>query len=419
MRRLLLLPTLVLGLAAAFAISGNAARSGAATSAAASSGTIKALDAHSITVHSVVDITCRLTPQSPNLSRFGVGDRVKIVCADGVLKRIRNASAGPTVAHGQTTAPPVKSPDAQPAATQTNGNTYGFGAIAVLGPTSIGVIGERPLTCALGPASPRLGDFHVGDRVKVACQNGFLVAIAADSPTGPPATTSAPTTTSATTTAGGNGTLTALTPTSLTVTGDRSLTCSVGSSSPATGQFHVGAAVKIGCVNGALYYIVGATPPPSTTTTSTTPTTITSANAYGIGTISGLSPTTISVTGESPLTCEIGSSSPPLGDYHVGDAVKLGCQNHVLYGIIKSTTATTSTTTSTSATTTTTAAPTTTATGSGTITALSPSAVTVTGDRALTCTIAATGPSPADYQLGLGAHVTIGCVNGVLAHISV
>ena len=90
----------------------------------------------------------------------------------------------------------------------------------------------------------------------------------------------------------------------ITVTGERSLTCTIGPNSPRTGDFHVGDTVRIGCLNGALYYIVNASPPPPTTTATTTTTTTTSTtNDYGFGTITSLTSTTITVTGDSSLTC--------------------------------------------------------------------------------------------------------------------
>ncbi|MBV8080029.1 MAG: hypothetical protein JO186_06590, partial [Actinobacteria bacterium] len=207
----------------------------------------------------------------------------------------------------------------------------------------------------------------------------------------------------------------------ISVTGDRTLTCSVSSTSPSLGGFHVGDAVKMGCHNGVLVGIVASTPTTSSTTTTTTATT----NAYGFGTITALTSSSISVTGDRSLTCSIGSGSPAVGDYHVGDAVKMGCQNSVLYGIVHTTpttTSTTTTTTTTPSTSTTTTTPTTTtslASGSGTITALSASSVTVTGDSSLTCSIGSSGPNPATYGLGVGSRVSIGCTNGVLSHVTV
>ena len=37
--------------------------------------------------------------------------------------------------------------------------------------------GDRETTCTLGPYSPKLGDFHVGENVKICCTNGVLAGI--------------------------------------------------------------------------------------------------------------------------------------------------------------------------------------------------------------------------------------------------
>jgi len=319
----------------------------------------------------------------------------------------------------------------------------GAGTIKTLNTATIVVHGSFDIACFVTTRSPSVALFAVGQRVELACKDGVLTKIHRISTTVPTLTvpsgttslhadtgttsTTTPITTTTTTSAGGTnaygfGSISALTATSISVTGDRTLTCSVSSTSPSLGGFHVGDAVKMGCHNGVLVGIVASTPTTSSTTTTTTATT----NAYGFGTITALTSSSISVTGDRSLTCSIGSGSPALGDYHVGDAVKMGCQNSVLYGIVHTTPTTTSTTTTTTTTTTpstsTTTTPTTTtslASGSGTITALSASSVTVTGDSSLTCSIGSSGPNPATYGLGVGSRVSIGCTNGVLSHVTV
>jgi hypothetical protein len=421
MRRFLVVPLLLAGFAAAFAIGGNAARNTPAIKAASGTGTIRSLGTDSIVVHSVFDLACKLTSRSPSVIAYAVGDRVKIVCANGVLVRIRPA----TVHHVATTQTTNTQSGDSPAPDSPAPTTAsGVGAITTLTTASIAVTGDRNLTCTVGPESPALGDYHLGDRVKIGCVNGVLYVIARTGDAPPPVSTTTRTTTTTaeasstttvgTTTAGGSGTLTGLSSSSVTVTGDRSLTCAVGATSPSTAAFHVGDAVKIGCVNGVLYYIVAATPPPPTTTTTTTESN-TGTNAYGFGTISALSATSISVTGDSSLTCAVTADSAALGDYHVGDAVKIGCRNGVLYGIVRNTqTATTTTTTTTTSTTTSTHTY-----ASGTITALGTTSVTVTGaSSTLTCAIAPSGPSPLSYGFKVGDHLTIACENGVLTHVS-
>ena len=36
---------------------------------------------------------------------------------------------------------------------------------------------DSGMTCSVGDPSPHLGDYHVGDRVKVLCTDGVLTAI--------------------------------------------------------------------------------------------------------------------------------------------------------------------------------------------------------------------------------------------------
>ena len=216
-------------------------------------------------------------------------------------------------------------------------------------------------------------------------------AHAPDSSTSANAEHATTTTPGATSTASGVGTISAISTSSstITVTGDRSLTCTIGASSPGLGGYHVGDHVKIGCVNGVLYAIAKIDSEPEHSTSTTTPAT----NLYGFGAISALSPTSIAVTGDHNLTCSVGSSSPGLGDYHVGDHVKIGCQNGVLIGIARSDTTTTATTTTTT--------PVAYSYATGTLTALSSSSITVTGDGApLTCAIGHDAQSLTEFHVG-------------------
>jgi len=299
---------------------------------------------------------------------------------------------------------------------------YATGLVKSLSAAVLTVHGARDVRCRLTPHSPATAAVTVGDRVAVTCTGNVLIRIRdfgqTTPPTPAPATTAQPT--APATTAGGSGSITALSSTSITVTGDRSLTCAITTAVAGLNNFHAGDAVRIGCVDGALYYVVAATPP-ATTTTTTTPSTAAPPNSYGIGTITALTATTITVTGDRTLSCELASSSPALGDYHIGEVVKIACQNSVLTGIVaNTTTATTTTTTTTTVAAPPVPAPTTqnASSGKGTITALSPTSITVTGDQSLTCAIGPSSPAPSDYGLTVGAHVGIGCVSGVLTHLS-
>ena len=293
------------------------------------------------------------------------------------------------------------------------------GAITSLTPSSLTVHGAFDVTCKLTSRSPVTAGFGVGQRVKVACPGGLLAKIRRIGPPAgtPTATAGAESAPAPGTTSSGAGAITALGASAITVTGDRTLTCAIGSGSPSTGDFHLGDAVKIGCVNGALHYIARAGIS-TTASTTTIPAKTDATSSYGLGSIGSLSPTTIAVTGDRPLSCELTSASPALAAFQVGDHVKIACRNLVLVAIALAdgTAAATTTTTTTPSTTTATASQN--SYGVGTITALSSTSVTVTGDRDATCAIAPGGPSPVDYHLGVGGQVTIACTNGVLAHVS-
>jgi hypothetical protein len=228
--------------------------------------------------------------------------------------------------------------------------------------------------------------------------------------TTPAATTTAPNYTYAT------DPISALGSTSITV---GPLTCSIGSSSPGTGDFKVGVRVRIYCSNGVLISIKADTPATTTTTTSQPPTTTTTTPTnYTSATdgITALSSTSITV---GQLTCAIGISSPHTGDFKVGDRARIYCASGVLAYLIRPEAPATTTTTTTN----TTApiapiAPTTdhhddvTTTRLGTISALNTASITVDG---LTCTIGSSSPSLSAFRLG--DQVGIGCTNGALVKI--
>jgi ribosomal protein L21E len=307
-------------------------------------GTLTALSDASVTVHTDSrNLTCTRNAASPKLGDYHVGDKVKIACTNGFLTAIAKVDAPPPV------------------------TTYGTGTVSALSTTSITVHNdERDLTCTLTDASPKLGDYHVGDRVKIYCTNGALVAIAR-----------ADTTTSTT------GTLTALSPTSLTVHSDGGdVTCSRTTGSPSLDGYQLGDRVKATCVNGVL-------------------TGIARADTYqgGLGTLSALSASSLTVHIDGgDLTCTLGDTSPALGDYHLGDNVKVYCKNGVLYSIARVDTATVTMITT------------------GTLSALSPTSLTVLSDGGQkTCSRTAGSPSLDGYAVG--NHVRATCVNGVLTAI--
>jgi hypothetical protein len=130
--------------------------------AVGAAGTVSAVSATSLTVHTDGGaVTCSVADGSPSVAEVHVGDPVKIGCVDGVLRVLVTAAqpAPPAGDHHQVT-------------------TAG-GTLSALSDTSVTVhSGEKgDVTCSVGPSSPRLGDFHVGDHVGMACVDGVLAKL--------------------------------------------------------------------------------------------------------------------------------------------------------------------------------------------------------------------------------------------------
>jgi hypothetical protein len=212
-------------------------------------GAITALSDTSISLHDGNrDLTCAIDDTSPSTDGFAVGQHAAVACAKGVLAKIatitRPAPSPPPTTTTPTTPPPHKTLGAQ-------------GVLTALSSSSVTVHTDGgDVTCTVGANSPALGDFQVGDRVKMACVDGIVVALAkADAapntapppppPPPPPATTA-------------GGTITALSSSALTIhnTEHGDVTCSVGPSSPSLGDYHVGDRVGIACVDDTLVKIV-------------------------------------------------------------------------------------------------------------------------------------------------------------------
>ncbi len=263
-------------------------------------GTIASLGADGITVRGERSLTCRIGDRSPGVGDFKVGDRVGIACIDGLLAKI------------------VRLPEATAPASLADV----AGEIIALGSGAITVRGEHELSCRITDGSPSLGELKIGDRVKMICANGVLTTIARATTTPPTGEKEQPATTSLV------GAITLLTATTIGVHGERDLTCTVGSSSPKLGDYKVGDRVKIACANGVLTAI-GRTedgaPPPATTTDGATAT----------GTITVLGELAITIHGERDTSCTLGGASPKLGDFRLGDRVKISCANAVLTAIAR------------------------------------------------------------------------------------
>jgi hypothetical protein len=134
------------------------------TSGRAYEGTVTAVSTTSITVHTPNgDGTCTIGAGSPSLTGVTVGDRVLAGCtADTkqlvLLKKLAAAPPAPT--------PPSDSHTVTVA-----------GTLSALSSSSLTVHGEHgDVTCTVS-ATARLGDFHVGDRVGMACTDGVLLKL--------------------------------------------------------------------------------------------------------------------------------------------------------------------------------------------------------------------------------------------------
>ena len=201
-------------------------------------------------------LTCTLTGDSPVPATFKVGDQVGIACVDGVLVKIvrlpqpagSNDGSGKD---GTTTTPSV--------------NLYATGSITALTDGAIAIHGDRDTSCTRGPSSPKLGDYKLGDRVRIACTNGVLTGIARaeSSPPPPPPPPPAPPTTTPTVNTYATGSITALTDGAIAIHGDHDTTCTRGPSSPTLGDYKVGDKVTIACVNGVLAGIAKSSSPPA------------------------------------------------------------------------------------------------------------------------------------------------------------
>jgi hypothetical protein len=330
MRRLILLPLALLGLASLGLASAGAFPMihGADASAV---GMIVKLSPTSISVgrHEHHRLTCTLVPSSPATALFAAGDRVKIACAAGSLVAIADVPKSRKSDH-----------DGAPGAATTSQPTltYAIGPITARSDTSLSV---QTMTCTVGPGSPSTGGFIVGTVVRMACEDGILVALkrSDDGPrTATTTTTTAATTTTQPLISAITGTVVTL-GTSITVNGGddgrASLTCTITGDSPSTSGFPVGTHVRMYCKNAVLLSLSRVDAP--TTTTASTTTTTTAPPVYsGIsGTIAALGSTAITVnrtSGDGPLSlaCTIGPGSPSTSGFAPGSSVRMYCKDGAL-----------------------------------------------------------------------------------------
>jgi hypothetical protein len=258
-------------------------------------GTLTELSDTSVTVRDGDhDFVCKVGDATPALDAFHVGDHVVIACKAGSLVGITK----------------VEIPAPKPPVVERTGQ----GTISALSETALTVHTDGgDVSCTLNEGSPRLGDFHVGDRVKFGCKNDVLAALYKVDAPKPPVVERT-----------GQGTISALSTSSLTVhTDGGEVTCSLSDGSPKLGDYHVGDLVKFGCRNDVLTGIYKPAPPAPPVV-----------YRSGQGTISALSTSSVTVhTDGGDVSCALGEKSPKLGDFHVGDRVKFYCTNDVLSGL--------------------------------------------------------------------------------------
>ncbi len=273
-------------------------------------GAITALTDGSITLHDGDhDFTCTIGPSSPTTAGLKVGQHVNVACANGVLVAI---------------APVVTTP----------GRAY-EGTVSAVSATSITVhTPHGDGTCTVGDGSPSLADVKVGDRVLAGCKAGTnqlvllkkLPAVPAPQPQPEPHPLT------------GAGTVSAVSPTSLTVhTDGGDLTCSISDGSPSVAEVKVGDRVKFGCLGGVLKALVrGDTTAPPAPAPAPTPAPPTDGHTVTAGgTLSALSTSSLTVHGEhGDVSCTVPATAH-LGDFHVGDRVGMACTDGVLVKLVK------------------------------------------------------------------------------------
>ncbi len=260
-------------------------------------GAVSALTDSSITVEK---LTCAIPDRlAEKAGGLRVGDQVLIACVRGVLvgvERRQDESAKPE---------PVTL----------------AGAVTALSPRSISVHGDRDLTCSVPEGlAEKLGTVKVGDRVKIACARGVLVGLGR---TGEPSPKPDAVVTL-------TGAISAHSAGSITVHGERDLTCAIPAlyADRLGTSFKVGDKVKLACSGGVLTGLgrLEESKPPAPAP-STQPTA-----AFGVLTsIRGDGVTVHADAGD--LSCRTTDRSPSLAEYHLGDSVKVACEGGVLTAI--------------------------------------------------------------------------------------
>ena len=269
-------------------------------------GKVSALSASSISVKDGKrTLTCMIGERSPSVSDLAVGDRAQILC-----RRVRGGWLL------------VKARELKPLPAKATGE------ITALTDSSL-TVGD--LTCSVPDRlAEKVGNLSVGDKVGILCLRGVLQAVERkggddggddegdDKEPGPSLVTL-------------TGVVSAVSASSLSVHGERDLTCSVpAAAADKVSGLHVGDKIKIACADGVLtgFARPEAPKPPSTEPSHTT---------SGAGVLTSIRGDGLTIHNEEhgDLSCRTTDASPRLGDYHVGDHVKVSCADGVLVAIAR------------------------------------------------------------------------------------
>lgn len=266
-------------------------------------GRVSALSTSSISVKDGKrTLTCAIGERSPSVSGLAVGDRAQILC--------RRARGGWLL---------VKARELKPLPAKAAGE------ITALTDSSLTV---GALTCSVPDRlAEKVGSLSVGDNVGILCLRGVLQAVERkggddggdDKEPGPSVVTL-------------TGVVSAVSASSLSVHGERDLTCSVpAAAADKVSGLHVGDKIKIACANGVLTGF--ARPEAPTPAPSTEP----SHSTSGAGVLTSIRGDGLTIHNEEhgDLSCRTTDASPRLGDYHVGDHVKVNCADGVLVAIAR------------------------------------------------------------------------------------
>lgn len=273
-------------------------------------GSVSALSATSISVKDGKrTLTCMIGERSPSLEGIAVGDRAQILC--------RHVRSGWLLLKARELKPKPEPAKA-------------LGAITALTDSSITV---GALTCSVSDRlAEKVGTLKVGDKVGILCLRGVLQAVErkGDDNTGRdnPGGGKEPGPSVVTLT----GVVSAVSTSSLSVHGERDLTCSVpAAAGDKMSYLHVGDKIKVACVNGVLTGFARPEEPKPA------PSSEPGNKVTGAGVLTSIRGDGLTIHNDEhgDLSCRTTDASPKLGEFHLGDHVKVGCADGVLVAIAR------------------------------------------------------------------------------------